>query len=206
MLNIKRYITGPIQVNTYLLYDEKSTEAILIDVGGSVDEIIQEIKTLGVKIKGIYNTHGHFDHILGAKDMQDALGCEFFVNEKDSLFVENLVSQLKFYGLDSVMPPKISGYIDEDTKLYLGENRIQIIETPGHTLGGVCFLVGDMLFSGDTLFLESIGRTDLPGGDYSTLKKSVREKLFTLPDNIMVYPGHDASTTIEHEKNHNMMV
>jgi len=206
MLKFKRYITGPIQVNTYLLYDETSHEAILMDVGGSVEDIVKDIKDLELNVKGIYNTHGHFDHIMGAKDVQEALGCGFYVNEKDSLFVENLLSQLRFYGLESVMPPHIDGYIDENTELSVGGSKIKIIETPGHTQGGVCFLVDDMLFSGDTLFLESIGRTDLPGGDYTTLQKSIREKLFTLSDNVKVFPGHDDATSIEHEKKYNMMV
>lgn len=205
-MKIKRYITGPIQVNTYVLYDEKTLEAIVIDVGGSVDEIEKEIKFLGLKIKGIYNTHGHFDHVLGAKDLQDKLKCDFYINEKDALFVENLQSQLQFYGLDYVMPPKISGFIDQNTKIQLGENEVSVIETPGHTPGGVCFLADNMLFSGDTLFLESIGRTDLPGGDYNTLKKSIREKLFVLPETVNVYPGHEDFTSIEHEKKYNMMV
>lgn len=205
-MKIKRYITGPIQVNTYLLYDETSKESILIDVGGSADDIAADVKDLGLNVKGIYNTHGHFDHILGAKDMQVLLNCGFYVNEKDSLFVENLLSQLNFYGIDSVMPPEITGYIDENTALSLGNTKIKIIETPGHTPGGVCFLVDDVLFSGDTLFLESIGRTDLPGGDYSTLKNSIIDKLFILPENTRVFPGHDDATSIGHEKKCNMMV
>lgn len=205
-MKIKRYITGPIQVNTYLVYDETSKEAMLIDVGGAANEIASDVKKLELNVKGIYNTHGHFDHILGAKDVQELLNCGFYVNEKDALFVENLLSQLNFYGMDAVMPPKITGYIDKNTELSLGDCQIKIIETPGHTPGGVCFLVDDMLFSGDTLFLESIGRTDLPGGDYSTLTTSIKENLFTLPENIKVFPGHDDATSIEHEKKYNMMV
>ena len=200
------FITGPIQVNTYLLYDEISKDAILIDVGGSADKIINKINELNLKVIGIYNTHGHFDHILGAKEIQEKLNIPFYVHKEDKLFVENLEMQMAYYGMPCALPPEINGFIDSSTDIKLGNNTIKVIETPGHTQGGVCYLANDMLFSGDTLFLESIGRTDLPGGDYSTLKKSVRENLFTLDENIKVYPGHESPTSIGHEKEHNFMV
>lgn len=205
-MKLKRFITGPISVNTYVLYDETSKEGIVIDVGGSAGEIVDFIKKNGIKIKGIYNTHGHFDHVLGAKELQDILKTNFYINEQDSLLVENLIQQLDIFGIEPVLPPEISGYLDENTKLTIGKNEVKVIETPGHTKGGVCFLVDDMLFSGDTLFLESIGRTDLTGGDYLTLQKSIREKLFMLDEGIKVYPGHDDATSIAHEKKYNQMV
>lgn len=205
-MNVKRFITGPIQVNTYLVYDENSKEAILIDVGGSVNEIAEYIKKNDLNVKAILNTHGHFDHVLGAKEIQDLLGLKFYVNEKDALFVENLPSQLALYGMEPVLPPRIDGYLGEGADFSIGAEKIRFIETPGHTPGGVCILIGDMLFSGDTLFLESVGRTDLPGGSFETLEKSVKEKLFTLPDEIKVYPGHDDATSIGHEKKYNMFL
>ena len=205
-MKIERFVTGPIQVNTYLLFDEESKEAILIDVGGSAKSIIAKIEELGLTLKGIYNTHGHFDHILGAKDVQDMMDIPFFVHKGDVLFVENLEAQMEFYGLGRALPPQISGFIDEQTVITLGKTEIKVIETPGHTEGGVCFLVDNNLFSGDTLFLESIGRTDLPGGDYKTLKTSILEKLFVLSEEIVVYPGHDVPTSIGHEKEYNIMV
>lgn len=205
-MKLETFVTGPIQVNTYLIYDEITKEGILIDVGGSAKEIVSRIEELNLKIKGIYNTHGHFDHILGAKEIQDSLNIPFYVNKGDKLMVEQLENIMAMYGLGYGQPPIINDFLDENTKLKLGENVVKIIETPGHTEGGVCFLVDKMLFSGDTLFLESIGRTDLPGGDYQTLKNSIKEKLFTLPEDIKVFPGHDVSTSIGHEKQYNMMV
>ena len=205
-MKLEIFITGPIQVNTYLLYDEKTKEGILIDVGGGVKDIVSKIQQLELNIKGIYNTHGHFDHILGAKEIQEKLNIPFYVHKGDKLMVENLENIMSMYGMGYAQPPIINDFLDENTKLNLGENVVKIIETPGHTEGGVCFLVDKMLFSGDTLFLESIGRTDLPGGDYQTLKNSIREKLFTLPEDIKVFPGHDVSTSIGHEKQYNMMV
>lgn len=205
-MKFETFITGPIQVNTYLLYDEISNDAILIDVGGSADIIISRINELKLNIKGIYNTHGHFDHVLGAKEVQERLDIPFYVHKNDKLFVENLETQMLMYGMGSAQPPQITGYIDENTEIMLGDNVVKVIETPGHTEGGVCFLFENVLFSGDTLFLESIGRTDLPGGDYLTLKTSIKEKLFSLPDDTIVCPGHDVSTSIGHEKQYNMMV
>lgn len=205
-MRVETFVTGPIQVNTYMIYDEVSKEAILLDVGGSVNEIVSRIDDLDLKIKGIYNTHGHFDHILGAKELQEKLNIPFYVHKGDKLMVENLENIMSMYGMGYAQPPTINDFLDENTELKLGETVVKIIETPGHTEGGVCFLVDKMLFSGDTLFLESIGRTDLPGGDYQTLKNSIRQKLFTLPEDIKVFPGHDVSTSIGHEKQYNMMV
>lgn len=205
-MKIEKFITGPIQVNTYLLYDEISNEGILIDIGGSEKEIVSRIKELNLTIKGIYNTHGHFDHILGAKEVQEALDIPFFVHQNDKILVENLESQMAMFGMSNAQPPIINGYLNKNTEILLGKNIVKIIETPGHTEGGICILTDKTLFSGDTLFLESIGRTDLPGGDYSTLKNSIREKLFTLPDDTKVYPGHDRETSIGHEKQYNFMV
>ncbi len=205
-MKFETFITGPIQVNTYLIYDEKSSDAILVDVGGSTAKIVSRIEELKLNIKGIYNTHGHFDHILGAKEIQDILNIPFFVHQNDKLFVENLETQMAMYGFGHAQPPQITGFIDENTEIKIGDTLIKVIETPGHTEGGVCFLSENILFSGDTLFLELIGRTDLPGGDYHTLKNSIKEKLFSLPDDTVVYPGHDISTSIGHERQYNMMV
>lgn len=205
-MNFEVFVTGPIQVNTYLVYDESTKDAILIDVGGSEEKIKSRIDELGLNLLGIYNTHGHFDHILGAKYMQELTGCPFFVHAGDKLFVENLSAQMRFYGMGHAEPPKISGFIDNSTKISLGKSDVKVIETPGHTPGGVCFLVDNVLFSGDTLFYESVGRTDLPGGDSATLKSSIRENLFILAENIDVYPGHDCPTSIGHEKEYNIMV
>ena len=200
------FVTGPIDVNTYLVYDELSKEAIAIDVGGSAGEIWDKVQELNLNLKGIYNTHGHFDHILGAKELQELANCPFFVNSEDNFLVENLSAQMAFYGMGDAEPPMISGSVNESSKISIGDTVVKVIETPGHTPGGVCYLIDGVLFSGDTLFYASIGRTDLPGGDYQTLKVSIREKLFTLADEITVYPGHDCSTSIGHEKQYNMMV
>lgn len=205
-MELKIFQTGPFQVNTYLVYDNKSKEGIIIDVGGSVDEIIQEAKNSGINIKYILNTHGHFDHILGTKEMCEKLNIGFYIHENDAIFVESLEDQLDLYGFPPVAPPQIKGFISKDSEFSIGDTKIEVIETPGHTPGGVCFLIDNILFSGDTLFCESIGRTDLPGGDYAQLQQSIKNNLFTLDENIVVYPGHDQSTTISHEKKWNQFV
>lgn len=205
-MELKTFQTGPFQVNTYLVYDNKSKEGILIDVGGSVDEIIEESKNAEINIKYILNTHGHFDHILGAKEMCEKLNIDFYINENDAIFVESLEDQLELYGFPPAAPPQIKGFISKDTEFSIGNTKIEVIETPGHTPGGICLLIDDMLFSGDTLFCEAIGRTDLPGGNYTQLQQSIKNNLFTLDENIVVYPGHEQSTTIAHEKKWNQFV
>ena len=205
-MKIETFVTGPISVNTYVIYDEKTNNGIVLDVGGSAEEIAEFIRDNKINISAIYATHGHFDHVIGAKDLQDILNVPFYMSEKDSIFVENLPDQLILYGMEPVLPPKINGYIDENTEFYIGNEKVKIIETPGHTIGGICLFIGDKLFSGDTLFYECIGRTDLPTGDYLSLKKSIREKLFMLPDEVQVYPGHGVLTTIAHEKENNYQI
>ncbi len=205
-MKVQTFVTGPIQVNTYVVFDEQSKEGILIDVGGAASEITAFVKKNDIKLKGIYNTHGHFDHVMGAKEIQDVLNIGFYLNKEDLFLVEHLTTQLAMYGIPSVEPPVITSFIDENTEIMLGDSRVKILSTPGHTPGGICFLADNLLFSGDTLFLESIGRTDLPGGDYLTLKNSIREKLFVLNDDVIVYPGHDDPTSILHERKYNKMV
>ena len=205
-MQIKVFVTGPIDVNTYVVYDENTNDGVVFDVGGSAKEIAQFTEENDIKISAIYATHGHFDHVTGARELQGILKVPFYMSGKDAIFVENLPSQLNMYGLKPVLPPKITGYIDENSHIFIGKEKVKVIETPGHTIGGLSFLVGNSLFSGDTLFYESVGRTDLPTGDYETLKKSIREKLFKLPDDIKVYPGHDISTTIGHEKENNFQI
>ena len=205
-MEIKTFKTGPFQVNTYLVYDNKSKEGILIDVGGSADEIVDTVNELGISVKYILNTHGHFDHILGAKEICEKLNIGFYIHEGDAIFVESLEDQLELYGFPPVTPPQIKGLITKDSDFSIGNTKIEIIETPGHTPGGICLLIDNILFSGDTLFYESVGRTDLPGGDYNTLQNSIKNKLFTLDESLIVYPGHEQSTTIAHEKQWNQFV
>lgn len=202
---IKVFHTGVLQVNTYLLIDEASKDAIIIDLGGDFDRINEDIKQNNANLKFILNTHGHFDHIMGDTAIQNGeMNIPVYMHKGDSWHAENIGASLKRWGIMDEYPSiKIDEYIDENTELKIGNIPIKIIHTPGHSQGGVCYLIEDNLFSGDTLFNESIGRTDFEDGDYDTLIKSIKEKILPLDENLNVYPGHGDSTTIAHEKKYN---
>lgn len=200
---IKTFETGVLDVNTYLLIDEETKEAVIIDLGGNFDTLSAEIEANGATLKYVLNTHGHFDHIMGDVALNQK-GIPIYMHEGDKLLVDNIEEGLRRWGIaDSHPPVKIDAYIDENSELKIGNNPIKVIYTPGHTQGGVSYLVGDNLFAGDTLFQGSIGRTDLEGGDHATLIKSIKEKLLPLPDDTKVFPGHGPSSTIGYERKYN---
>lgn len=202
-LDIK--ITGPIQVNTYILKDDETKEAVLIDVGGSFDEIKKELDEQGYTIKYILNTHGHFDHVLGeAEVQQNNPEIPIYMHADDVPHLERLKEEMSYFGLRSNSQPLvIKNFIDEKSNLYIGKHKIEIFHTPGHSKGSLSYYVDNKLFSGDALFFRSIGRTDFYDGDYDTLIDSIKTKLLSLPEYTKVYPGHGPNTTIKDEKKYN---
>ncbi|MCK7516041.1 MAG: MBL fold metallo-hydrolase [Desulfobacterales bacterium] len=200
---LKTLIVGAFEVNNYLVADEKTKEAVLIDAGGDYKATKALINELGVKLKYLLNTHGHLDHVAGDYDIQKEENVKALMHKEDQFLVDKLQEHLKFYGMPNYETPKIDEYIEDGQVIELGELKIKVIHTPGHSPGAVCFLIDNVLFSGDTLFADSVGRTDLPGGSYEQLGQSIKNKLFVLDENIIVYPGHGPSTTIKHEKLNN---
>lgn len=199
---MKQFILGALENNNYLLIDDKSEgakEAVLIDCSENSEEIASTLKEYGATLKYLLLTHGHFDHILGVNEIKNKFGCKVLLHKEDEILYNSVNQYVAQYGIGNVEIPKIDGYVEENEIIKFGENEIKVIATPGHTLGGVCYLVKDMLFSGDTLFYECVGRTDLPGGSFSQLKSNIQEKLFTLDKHIKVYPGHGRPSTIGHE-------
>ncbi len=201
---IKTFQLGLIGTNSYLLIDEQSKDAVIIDVGGDFHDIEEAVKNYNAHLKYILNTHGHFDHILGEKAAQQAFNIPVYIHENDKQLVDNLPEQLTRFGfVNNAEPPEnVKTFTDKDS-FKIGQLEIKIIHTPGHTPGSVCFLAGKNLFSGDTLFYTSVGRTDFEGGSFAQLSNSITEKLFKLDDDITVYPGHDSKTTIGYEKKYN---
>ena len=188
--------TGPIDVNTYILMDEESKEAVLIDVGGEFESIKKDIDEKGYKINFILNTHGHFDHIL-TLDEYVRLGAELVVSEQtDKVIRDSELNCFKrFFSRDVRYGGDATVVRDGDT-LVFGDESITVIATPGHTAGSVCYLIGDSLFVGDTIFAGGgYGRYDLPTADGEELFRSI-DKLMTLGDGLKVYPGHGEPTTI----------
>ncbi len=204
-MQIKTYPNGIYGATTYLVFDETSREAAIIDCTSSVDEIAKTIKNNNINLKYILITHGHFDHVYCVQKMKEKFPNSLVLMHKDdSTLLNQVQTQCAMAGVEGISVPCIDGLVDEKShNLLLGKTEIKVIHTKGHSKGGVCYLIDNSLFSGDTLFLESIGRCDLFGGDYKETEKSIKEKLFTLDDSIVVYPGHGDKTTIGHEKKYN---
>lgn len=205
IMQVKTYHTGPLGVNTYVLTDENSKEAIIFDVGGNFKEIKDDTEKRGYKILYVLNTHGHFDHIAGEPEIRtDFPDIPVYVGENDSFHCKHFGEIMNQWGFmsdtETFNPTK---FIDENFDLKIGNAKIQILKTPGHSKGGLCYFVDEKLFSGDTLFAESIGRADFIDGDFDTLIASIKTKLLPLPENTIVYPGHGPATTIKHEKENN---
>lgn len=197
--------------NTYILYNEEK-EAAIIDPGCSNAEeykrVADSIKSKGLKPVLLLNTHCHIDHILGNHFIHREYGLAPIIHKDDLFLLHKLTEIANFYGVDAVPSPEPLRFIEEGEKIAWGDNTLEVIFAPGHSPGSVCFYNAKekKLWAGDVLFRESIGRTDLPGGDYDTLESNILTKLFTLPDDVEVFPGHGIPTTIGHEKRHNPFV
>lgn len=203
-IKIKQFIAGQLENNMYLVYEEDTKKAVLIDATAPVPELLDTVKNFGLDVEYILLTHGHFDHILGLTELKKALGAEAVICHDDLIISDNINEFTRFFGgMEESVPPVYEKFIKDGDVITVGNMHIKVIHTPGHTEGGVCYLLNDNLFSGDTLFMGSVGRTDLFGGNFDKLSDSVKNKLFKLDDNIKVYPGHGPKTTIGYEKKHN---
>ena len=204
-MELKSFPNGIFGATTYLIWDKNTSDGAIVDCTSSIDEIEKIIKKEKINLKYILITHGHFDHVYCLNKMKEKFKDALILMHKDDVkLLNHLGEQCSMADVEEVEIPCIDGFLDENSRnLKLGENEIKIIHTPGHTEGGVCYLINDIMFSGDTLFRDSIGRCDLYGGDYNKIEKSIKEKLFNLPDNTVVYPGHGQKTTIGHEKKFN---
>ncbi|MCB9494928.1 MAG: MBL fold metallo-hydrolase [Desulfobacteraceae bacterium] len=196
---------GPIMANCFVLGCEKTREAAVIDPGDEDERILMALADEKLTLKYIINTHGHFDHVAANKAMKDATGAKILIHEEDAPMLSHLSSMAVSFGLSAENSPAPDQFIKDGDNIKFGEISLKVIHTPGHSRGGVSLFCEDekLLFPGDTLFAGSIGRTDLPGGDYSTLIKNVRGKLFPLGDDVRVFPGHGPETTIGTEKKFN---
>jgi len=206
MMKFERMPLGIFQTNCYIVYDEKTLETAVIDPGGDFPAIKSYIEANGLNIKYIIITHAHGDHIGALKELKEYSRALVCIHREDN---EMLKSKGKnFSGMmgGTAIEMAADKYLEDGEVLELGDTKLNIIHTPGHSRGGISIYCDRVLFSGDTLFQNSVGRTDLYGGSMTELVKSIREKLFTLPDDTMVYPGHGPSTTILHEKQENRFV
>ncbi len=198
-LHVKKFVLGALGTNCYLAYTDDSKKGVLIDPAVPSEGVKEFIKKERIKVLHTINTHGHADHIGG----NAYFGFPVLIHEEDEKFLTDPVSNLSALLCEDLEQVKHYTTVKDHEKIQLGDVDIQILHTPGHTPGSISLKAGDILFSGDTLFFESMGRFDLSGGSRETIKKSIKEKLFTLPEGIVVYPGHGQSTSIAHEKANN---
>lgn len=204
---------GPFQKNGYVLGCERTKDAVYIDPGDEVETLLGFIAERGLTVSSILLTHAHVDHVSGVAEARRRLGAPIHLHKADQPFYDNAARQGAMFGLQVEQPPPADRYYELPGPIAFGDYRIALHHTPGHAPGGVCLAVskaGDAgapaLFAGDNLFAGSIGRTDLPGGDYDVLMKAITEVLFAFPDESIVYSGHGPETTIGRERRTNPFV
>lgn len=203
-LKIGRMVLGICQTNCYFIYKEGSSEVIFIDPADRGDYIYETLKEKGFRVAGILLTHGHFDHIWGSKKLRELSGGKIYAYEGEKEVCEDAGKNVSEQaGRSYTVEPDV--YLKDNEEVTIAGMTCRLIATPGHTGGGCCYYFEEagMLISGDTLFQESVGRTDFPTGSMSTLIRSIKERLFVLPDNVKVYPGHGDTTEIGLEKKYN---
>lgn len=203
-LKIGRMVIGSVQTNCYFVYREEEKKVIVIDPADRGGMIFEKLSEKGFTVAGILLTHAHFDHIWGTNQLRELSDCKIYANEAEKVLCEdaeqNVSSQV---GRPYTVIPDV--YLRDGEEVTIADMTCKMIATPGHTIGSCCYYFEEdkILISGDTLFQESVGRTDLATGSMSALSRSVKEKLFVLPEDVVVYPGHGDSTTIGHEKQYN---
>ena len=199
----------PFQKNGFVLGSEKASQAVIVDPGDEVDQLLDIVQARQLSVTHILLTHAHVDHVTGVGRAKRALGVAICLHKDDNFLYEAAVEQAAFFGLKAERQPPVDHFYDPGEVFALGEYEISVHHTPGHCPGGVCLAVGlagqrkGDLFVGDTLFAGSIGRTDLPGADHATLLRSIREVLFAFGDDARVYPGHGPTTTVGQERRSN---
>lgn len=197
-------VVGPLQCNCYVVGDPETRKAIVIDPGGDAASLLDDLVRLGVQITAIVATHAHFDHIVAAEKVRAATGAPFHLHQDDKPLLDWFrESGHLFLGIDLGPPPEVDTTPQEGDELTAGSVALKVLHTPGHSPGSISLVAGDLVFSGDTLFAGSIGRSDLPGGDGRMLLEQIRVKLLGLDDDVKVYPGHGPPTTIERERSFN---
>lgn len=206
-MNVKCLTVGPMQANCYLVWCEETKEALVIDPGAEGEKILSAIDQEDLDVKYIVNTHGHVDHMEANREVKNQTGAKILIHVNDALLLTNSQLNLSTYLGSPVSGPPPDILLCEGEDITIGENLVfQVLHTPGHTRGGISLVTNKTVFTGDTLFAGSVGRTDFPGGSVKELLSSIKEKLFALGDDYVIYPGHGPSSTIGEEKKSNPFI
>ncbi len=204
-MKIRNIIVGPIQSNCYIVYDEKSLDALVIDPGEEAGKIMREIEEGHLKVHYIVCTHGHFDHIGAVAEIKKKTGAKVAINKNDIELYRHAREFAASWGFYIDQPPDPDLLVEDGDEFVAGSLQFRVLITPGHSPGGICLYGNGVLFTGDTIFEGSVGRTDLYGGDVEELKKSF-ERLILLPADTEIFPGHGSSSTIRKEKATNFFI
>lgn len=203
---LETIVVGPLEVNCYLVAQAPDREALVIDPGSEGEKILERIRAHRLRVRYILNTHGHFDHVGANRLLKEATGAEILIHETDAPLLPLAAEHARTFGLVAEPSPPADRFFHYGDLIEAGTLSLLVLPSPGHTRGGVCFLMGGDLFTGDTLFAGSIGRTDLPGGSFREIMVSIQETILPLGDHISIYPGHGPLSTIGREKRTNPFV
>jgi hydroxyacylglutathione hydrolase len=208
MLVVRHAVVGPFAANSYIAACSRTGEAVLVDPGGDVDRVLGLLEPEGRRVVRIFVTHGHIDHVAGGARARAATGAPLQIHGADEGWLEALPRQAEMFGFEPVEPPAVDHRHEDGEAFRVGEVDGVVLHTPGHSLGSCClwFAGEKILFTGDTLFAGSVGRTDLPGGDLDALFRSIQEKLFPLGDGVRFYPGHGPAGLLADERRSNPFV
>ncbi len=203
---IETVVVGSFMVNSYVVGCKETKKGFIVDPGGDEDLILRYVESHKLEIEKVLLTHGHIDHIGAVAEVQQAINAGIFISADDKFLLDEAEAQSQMFGLRPPSPFEVESYLKDGDEFKVGNLNIKVLATPGHTPGSISFQVNDILISGDTLFEGSIGRTDFPGGSLPDIKKSIKNKLYVLPDETVVHSGHGPTTTIGYEKLNNPFV
>ena len=200
---IQTFVVGPLQSNSYLVVDERSRQAAVIDPGMESESVLEAVRHEGLRVESVIITHGHFDHVFSSAAFKAETGAQVIMHPDDVPLLLEMPETARLFGFKAPPPPQPDRLVREGDVIKVGELALRVLETPGHTPGGISLCLDNAVFVGDTLFAGSVGRTDLRGGSLDALLRSIRTRLLTLPDWTVVYPGHGAATSIGAERRDN---
>ena len=203
---LETLIVGPLQVNCFLVGCPETKEAMVVDPGSEGERIFRAAESAKLKVVRIVNTHGHFDHIGGNRLLKEKTGAELSIHTDDQPLIKQALSHAAVYGLTTEQSPEPDRLLRDGDQVTVGTLTFEVMHLPGHSPGGICLYGHGHVFAGDALFAGSIGRTDLPGGDFDVLMNGIHSRLMVLPDDVVVHPGHGPDTTIGRERRMNPFV